>query len=181
MSAGLPFPTDTATGLRLRPAIPADRAFLDLLDSAEEAGPFNWFDDAPADRLTTLAVNGGRVIAELSDGTRIGDLTWFGVPYGPNKPSIAWRIGITIARAHRGNGHGAVAQRLLAEHLLATTPSNRVEADTDLDNVAEQKALERAGFRREAIITAAQWRRGEWFDRVLYAYVGQGAGAPITR
>ena len=178
MSGNPPFPSDAATGLRLRPAIPADRAFLDLLDSADEAGPFNWFDDPPADRLTTLAVHGGRVVAELADGTRVGDLTWFGVPYGPNRPSIAWRIGITVARAYRGNGYGAVAQRLLAEHLLSTTPSNRVEADTDIDNHAEQRALERAGFRREGIISAAQWRRGQWFDRVLYAYVARPAAGP---
>jgi RimJ/RimL family protein N-acetyltransferase len=123
-----------------------------------------------------LAVHGGRVIAELADGTPVGDLTWFGVPYGPNKASVAWRIGITIATAYRGNGYGAVSQRLLAEHLLATTPSNRVEADTDLDNVAEQRALERAGFRREAVIAAAQWRRGRWYDRVLYALVREPAG-----
>jgi RimJ/RimL family protein N-acetyltransferase len=58
---------------------------------------------------------------------------------------------------------------MLADHLFATTPSNRVEADTDVANVAEQRALERAGFRREGVLLGAQYRRGLWYDLVGYA------------
>ncbi len=49
-------------------------------------------------------------------------------------------------------------QRLLADHLFATTEVDRVEASTAVDNVAEQKALERAGFRREGVLRGAQVR-----------------------
>ena len=63
----------------------------------------------------------------------------------------------------------ARAQRLLAEHLLATTPSHRVEASTDVENVAEQRALERAGFVREGILRGAQFRDGTWHDLVLFS------------
>jgi RimJ/RimL family protein N-acetyltransferase len=70
---------------------------------------------------------------------------------------------------YRGRGYGSRAQRLLAEHLFATTPSNRVEADTDVENAAEQRALERAGFTREGVVRGAQYRRGRWHDLVLYS------------
>jgi RimJ/RimL family protein N-acetyltransferase len=63
---------------------------------------------------------------------------------------------------------GTIAQRLLAEHLFATTPLDRVEAGTDVDNIAEQKALERAGFRREGVLRGTQVRGGVRRDLVHY-------------
>jgi RimJ/RimL family protein N-acetyltransferase len=65
---------------------------------------------------------------------------------------------------------GAAAQRALAEHLFATTPYNRVEASTDVGNVAEQRALERAGFMREGILRGAQHRADDiHHDLVVYS------------
>jgi RimJ/RimL family protein N-acetyltransferase len=66
-------------------------------------------------------------------------------------------------------GHGSAAQRMLAGYLFATTPVNRVEASTDVENIAEQKALERAGFTREGVLRGAQFRDGGWHDLVGYA------------
>jgi RimJ/RimL family protein N-acetyltransferase len=43
-------------------------------------------------------------------------------------------------------------QRLLVEYLLATTLANRLQAITDVENLAEQRALERIGFRREGVL-----------------------------
>ena len=90
-------------------------------------------------------------------------------PTGRTQRSAAWNIGITVLPEHRGRGHGSLAQRLLARHLFATTPANRVEACTDIENIAEQRALERAGFYREAVLRQAQWRNGGWHDLVLYS------------
>ena len=88
--------------------------------------------------------------------------------YGPNPGSHAWNIGIGLAPASRGHGVGAVAQRLLAEWLLATTATSRIEASTDVANIAEQKALERAGFVREGTLRSAQRRADGRHD--LYGY-----------
>ena len=43
---------------------------------------------------------------------------------------------------------------------------HRVQASTDLENVAEQRALERAGFVREGLLRGAQWRLGAFHDLV---------------
>jgi RimJ/RimL family protein N-acetyltransferase len=45
----------------------------------------------------------------------------------------------------------------------------RVEASTDVDNVAEQRSLEKAGYTREGIIRRAQWRAGAYHDLVGYS------------
>ena len=89
--------------------------------------------------------------------------------HGPNVGSIALDIGISLRPEHRGRGHGSRAQRMAAEYLFRTFPVHRVQASTDVTNIAEQKALERAGFVREGIIRGAQWRQGEWHDLVSYA------------
>jgi len=111
-----------------------------------------------------------RLVVEC-DGEAVGQVTWHRTHYGPNLGSCAWNIGIGIAAAHRGRGIGAVAQRLLAEHLLATTPLDRVEASTDVTNVAEQRALERAGFTREGVLRSAQERVDGRHDLVSYSLV----------
>ena len=152
--------------MKLRPPEPADDPFLAHVRRPEIAGEFNVFDE-PANRR--LAGDVGRMIVTLDDATPIGSLSWHAVAYGPNLRSRAWNIGITIVPEHRGRGHGASAQRMLAAHLFATTDANRVEATTDTNNVAEQRALERAGFRREGVLRGAQYRSGGWHDVVLYA------------
>ena len=142
-----------------------------MLRQPEIAGVYNWFDDQPQGANAPRRFPVDRVIATLADGTPIGSLSWFGVPYGPNPRSTAWKIGITIVPAYRGQGYGSAAQRMLAEHLFSTTPANRVEADTDVGNVAEQRALEAAGFQREGVLRGAQYRGGRWHDLVIYARV----------
>jgi RimJ/RimL family protein N-acetyltransferase len=44
-----------------------------------------------------------------------------------------------------------------------------VEASTDVENLAEQRALERAGFTREGVLRHAQFRDGGFRDLVLYS------------
>ena len=61
--------------------------------------------------------------------------------------------------------------------MFATTAANRVEASTDVDNVAEQHALEKAGFVREGVQHGAQWRAGAWHDLVTYAITRAQLGA----
>lgn len=74
-------------------------------------------------------------------------------------------------RTYRNKGYGSEAQRLLAEYLLQTFPIARVEAETDITNLAEQRALEKAGFVREGVLRKAQWRAGDWHDMVVYSRV----------
>ena len=69
----------------------------------------------------------------------------------------------------RGRGVGTAAQRMLVRYLFAHTQVNRIDANTDLTNVAEQRALEKAGFTREGVLRGAQFREGTYHDMVLYS------------
>ena len=112
---------------------------------------------------------GVMLIERVADRQPIGTIGWRRVRYGPNPESDAWMIGIDLAPEARGQGYGTEAQRLAADYLFETTVINRVEASTDVANVAEQRSLEKAGFTREGVNRQAQFRAGAYHDLVLYA------------
>lgn len=78
-------------------------------------------------------------------------------------------IGIALFPEHRGRGVGTDAQRLLVEHLFGTTTVHRIQAGTEVGNIAEQTALERVGLRREGVLRGYHFRAGAWRDSVMYA------------
>lgn len=106
---------------------------------------------------------------EDADGTLAGSVGWHALQHGPTSSARALNIGITLLPQHRGRGLGTAAQAAFAEYLFATTLIERLEAGTDVQNVAEQRALEKAGFSREAVARHAQFRAGEWHDLVMYS------------
>ncbi len=54
-------------------------------------------------------------------------------------------------------------------YLFAHTQANRIQASTEITNVGEQRALEKAGFTREGVLRGAGFRDGQWRDGVLYS------------
>ena len=84
-------------------------------------------------------------------------------------PVVCYNIGILLLPEHRGQGFGSSAQCLLADYLFSTTLANRVEAGTESENVAEQRALEKAGFQREGLHRGRSFRDGRMVDGITYA------------
>ena len=83
--------------------------------------------------------------------------------------SHCWVLGIGLMPRARGHGYGTQAHRLIVSYLFAHTTVQRIEAATEVGNIAEQKALERAGFTREGVLRQIRWRGGAWRDEVLYS------------
>lgn len=55
------------------------------------------------------------------------------------------------------------------EYLFAHTTAHRIQAETDVDNLAEQRALEKAGFTREGVMRGYSFLGGRYHDEVLYS------------
>lgn len=165
--------------LRLRPVRESDLPLLErMFTDAEQAGEFSWYGFRSAAEMRRrfaetgeLGQESGRLVIELSDGTTAGDVSWSPVRHGPTAPSLCLNIGILLFPEWRGKGLGSEAQRQLVDYLFATTSVQRIEASTDVDNLAEQRALEKVGFLREGILRQAQWRAGTWHDMVLYSRI----------
>jgi len=150
----------------LRPQRPADLPILVGGDS-----PFDEFGPrgpkavpAPPD----LDSDGGLTVVTAA-GEVAGDVSWRWQQWGPNAGSRCPMIGIWLHPAHRGVGLGTQAQAELASLFFQHTTTHRIEAATDVENVAEQRALERAGFRRDGTLREAQWRDGAYHSCHLYS------------
>ncbi len=164
--------------MRLRVPTVDDVPVIDSwkLSPADGVGVFNDFGQPFVSQLKTALEgkfvaedHGTLVIEEIASGSVIGSMDWRPAFYGPPPESRAWAIGISISAPGRGKGYGPEALRLIVEYLFENTDANRVEASTDIENVASQRALEKAGFVREGIARKSQFRAGEHHDLVLYS------------
>lgn len=79
---------------------------------------------------------------ELRDGTRIGDLCFKGL--GANGVT---EIGYGILEGYRGQGYAAEAVDAAVHWALRQPGVTRVEAETEPDNRASRRVLEKCGFR----------------------------------
>jgi RimJ/RimL family protein N-acetyltransferase len=166
--------TDDGPGVlvtRLRPVRPDEVRTLRRWREQVQS-PYEDFGGEPPPGVDTPVLpvpTGGELAVTDGRDRLLGSVGWRPVTFGPNAGSQALEIGISLHPTAQGRGHGTRAQRMLVEHLLLTTRVHRVQASTDVENVAEQTALERSGFRREGVLRGAQWRRGVHHDLVLYA------------
>lgn len=122
--------------------------------------PDRWARDWAAGSLRVRSTGGSVTVLldeEVAGTAGWNEHGWFGRP--------CWTLGITLMPAARGQGCGTEVQRQLVDYLFDTTVFNRVE----VDNVAEQRALENAGFTREGVLRGSCWRLGSWRDGVLYS------------
>lgn len=159
--------------LALRPVREDDLALLeDLTPNPGKTGEFEWFGWSDLrrwrrgwDENGLIGPDGGTLIVTCGD-------QWLGLVNWRRHPitvpsSYCWEIGIVLLPEARGRGYGTQAQRLLASYLFAHTTGHRIWAVTEADNIAEQRALEKAGFTREGITRATRWRDGAWRDGVI--------------
>ena len=159
----------------LRPVREDDLPMLEeLTQDPDKAGEFEWFGWSDLrrwrrgwDENGLISPEGGTLIATHGD-QRLGLVNWrrqsITVP-----SSYCWEIGIILLPEARGRGYGTQAQRMLARYLFAHTTVHRIWAGTEVDNIAEQRALEKAGFIPEGITRATGWRDGAWRDGVIYS------------
>jgi RimJ/RimL family protein N-acetyltransferase len=159
--------------VRLRPVEGADLPqLLRMRWDAEATGEFQWFgyrmDDAR--RLERrwhedglIASDAQSFLTVASDDDCAGWVGWRPTTFGN------FEIGAALFPPFRGRGIGTEAQRLLVDYLFTTTTAHRLQAGTEVDNMAEQRALERLGFTREGIQRGAGFRAGAWRDGVTYS------------
>ena len=167
----------TPQQVRLRPVQERDLEDLCRIDTDPEVSePFEWrgFRDPRGRRRRWeadgyLGADDSLMVVALPDGTFAGIVVWRQLfASGPSKGGCL-EIGILLFPEHRGKGLGTATQRILADYLFSTTPVNRLEAITAVDNVAEQRALEHAGFTREGLLRGREFVRGKWRDGFIYS------------
>jgi RimJ/RimL family protein N-acetyltransferase len=144
-----------------------------LTQEPESTGEFAWFGWHDVLRWrrawaeNRLAGEDGGALMVIRGEQVLGFVTWRRRP--ATAAAFYWVIGIAMLPEARGHGYGTQAQRLLARYLFAHTTAHRIEAATETENLAEQRALEKAGFSREGVSRGTGWRDGAWRDGVTYS------------
>jgi RimJ/RimL family protein N-acetyltransferase len=160
--------------VRLRPFEEADLGYFDRCANEREfSAPFEWvgFTSPEAsrrrwcdDRLLGASPY-SLAIVTVDDDAFLGEVNW----RQSDRPGPGvWEIGILIAPEHRGRGVGTEAQRQLVDYLFSTTPCHRIWAGTEVENIAEQRALARVGLLREGCMRGGHFRDGQWRDSYIY-------------
>jgi RimJ/RimL family protein N-acetyltransferase len=163
-----------ADDVTLRPVAEADLAIVErLTQDPVSAGEFAWLGWYKLTRFrqwwaeNRLISDDIGILMVVKAADRLGFVSWHKVTSTPGY--FYWNIGIALLADARGHGYGTEAQRLLARYLFAHTTVHRIEAATELGNVAEQRALEKAGFTREGVLRGVGWRDGTHRDGVWYS------------
>jgi RimJ/RimL family protein N-acetyltransferase len=167
--------------ISLRPVEEGDLPFLYRLTSdPDSTGEFQWYGFQNPHRMRgrwddngLLGDDGGIMIIANGDD-RLGFVSWSKQVL--NRAGHHWSMGLIVAPEHRGRGFGTQAQKVLARYLFDHSTVNRIEASTEIANVAEQRALEKAGFTREGVLRGGWFRAGEWRDGVLYSLIRSDLG-----
>ena len=166
-----------ATTVRLRPITLEDCAIEEANAPTPETDPYSFYGFTDPQRLRRNIETGeafpkwgelnGRLGVE-ADGEYIGSVSWHPVHYGPvTAPTL--NFGISLIPDGRGKGYGTEAQRQLIAYLFESTTVNRVEASTDVENLSEQRSLQKAGLVREGVCRGCHFRAGEYRDMVVFA------------
>ncbi|GLZ59529.1 MULTISPECIES: GNAT family N-acetyltransferase [Micromonospora] len=174
-SDGTPLPASAAPTIRLRPVAEPDLAMFRRLRTEPGLIGLDWagFTDAgaPARRFAVdgyLGEDDGRLIVEVEQERAAAGIVSYTAGRYAGRASY-WSIGIVLLPSWRGRGIGWRAQALLCDYLFQHTPAQRIQAGTHPENVAEQRALEKAGFQLEGIVRASEFRAGRWRDGYLYS------------
>jgi RimJ/RimL family protein N-acetyltransferase len=141
----------------LRPLRMEDFALI--REAQERISPWDPPDPASDRRLKRRIERSGRLVdgwLDLGievDGRLVGDI-------GARRPPAAlppgvFEIGISLfADADRGHGYGADGVRVLTQYLFDELGAARVQASTDVGNVAMRRVLEKLGYAYEGTLRA---------------------------
>jgi RimJ/RimL family protein N-acetyltransferase len=105
-------------------------------------------------------------IIEKKEGSKIGFICHFILVHPAGK---LLEIGYSLVPNERGKGNGTEAVEIMVDYLFLSKDIMRVQACTDTRNVASQKVLEKAGFKKEGAMRKYLFLRGEPRDAYMYS------------
>jgi RimJ/RimL family protein N-acetyltransferase len=110
---------------------------------------------------------------EKRDGSKIGYMGHFLV-------GKLWEISYALIPSERGKSYCTEAVKIMVDYLFLSKDTARIQAHIDLRNIASQKVVEKAGFKKEGAIRKSHFAKGEWRDMILYSILRDKWKEPKT-
>jgi ribosomal-protein-alanine N-acetyltransferase len=133
--------------------VQGDYQFFPQMSKAEME---KWIEKLSSDPLSKAFV------IEKKDGSKVGSIVHY--PVGR-----LVEIGYTLIPSERGKGYCSEAVQMMLDYLFLSKDIVRVQAHTDVKNMASQKVLQKTGFKKEGVVRKSNFVRGEWRDSCLYS------------
>ena len=114
-------------------------------------------------------------IIEKKDGSKIGFICHFILVHPAGK---LLEIGYSLVPSERGKGYCTEAVRIMVDYLFLSRNLMRIQACTDTRNLASQKVLEKAGFKKEGTMRKYLFLRGELRDACMYSILREAWKEP---
>jgi RimJ/RimL family protein N-acetyltransferase len=105
-------------------------------------------------------------IIEKKDGGKIGYIVHYNMLHPMGK---RLEIGYALVPSERGKGYCTEAAHIMVDYLFLSMNVARIQAHTSTRNLASQKVLEKAGFKKEGTVRKVTFVRGELHDSCLYS------------
>jgi len=99
---------------------------------------------------------------EKKDGTKVGGILHFLV-------GELMEIGYALIPSERGKSYCTEAVKIMVDYLFLSKDIVRIQARTNQQNMASQKVLEKAGFKKEGTMRKSNFSRGKWIDMLVYS------------
>jgi RimJ/RimL family protein N-acetyltransferase len=172
----LSFPADGlwVSGLVLRLPVLEDLSELEPAFADEELTEAGNLPRMPREKMAELLplvpalLESGRmapvVVADAESGEILGGAT---LHHLDSERAII-ELGYWLFPQARGRGVATILARALAEHAF-TLGVRRVAAYVNLDNLASERVLERAGFTREGVVRSLPKPDGRRVDKTLFS------------
>jgi RimJ/RimL family protein N-acetyltransferase len=122
---------------------------------------------ASIEDLPTLAEQ-GRLLALAAVDARTGDVVGGGTLHHLDAERRIVEIGYFVLPHARRRGIATAIARLLSQHAFSLG-IERVTAYVNVDNVASERVVERAGFTREGVVRSMPKPDGRRVDKTLFS------------
>ncbi|MBW3020412.1 GNAT family N-acetyltransferase [Candidatus Woesearchaeota archaeon] len=73
-----------------------------------------------------------------------------------------------FAERYWGKGYATEASAGIIDYMFREVKLNKITADTDPDNIASQRVLEKLGFTQEGIARQKNWKKNKFIDEFNY-------------
>ena len=153
--------------VNLRVAEKEDLSFaLEWVNNLEFLGQYQFMPQRSKADLEKMYDNTGpeekMFFVEKKNGIKIGNI-------GHRPVGKAQEISYNMLPSERGKGYCSEAVNIMVDYSFLSRESRRIQAHTDLRNVASQKVLEKVVFKKEGTLRKNFFVRGEWRDAYLYS------------
>jgi ribosomal-protein-alanine N-acetyltransferase len=142
--------------------------FMEWMNNPEFVGeyqPFIQRDKVEMEKLLEGGLFEQKVfVVEKKDGIKIGYV-------GYSRIGTFFEIGYALMPNERSKGYGTEAIKMIVDYLFLTKETGRIQAQTDMRNVASLKVLEKVGFKKEGIVRNFGFIRGKYVDSCLCSII----------